>query len=100
MSDSVEGDGRELWADIHPLYEAGQYADAAGRGLEVLRTHPHPRVFFNVACCESRAGRTAEAIEHLRQAIALWEPCRAMARQESDFGPIREDPAFKSLVGD
>jgi 4a-hydroxytetrahydrobiopterin dehydratase len=98
-SDSVEGDGRELWAEIHPLYEAGRYAEAAERGLEVVRAHPHPRVFYNVACCESLAGRTADAVEHLRQAIDLWEPCRAMAKQESDFDPIRDDPAFHALIG-
>lgn len=99
MSDSVDGDGRELWADIHPLYEAGRYAEAAERGLEVLRSNPHPRVFFNVACCESLAGLTTDAVEHLRRAIELWEPCRAMARDEADFDPIREEPAFQALIG-
>jgi hypothetical protein len=98
MPESVERDGRELWAPIHPLYEAGRYAEAAERGREVLEAHPHPRVFYNVACCESLAGQTADAVEHLRRAIELWEPCRGMAKEESDFDPIREEPAFTALI--
>jgi hypothetical protein len=99
VSETIERDpGAEAWAPIHPLYEAGRYAEAADRGNEVLETVPHPRVFFNVACCESLAGRTADAIEHLRQAIDLWEGCREMAKQESDFDPIRTKPAFEELT--
>jgi len=98
MSDSGGNDGRELWAPIHPLYEAGRYAEAAERGREVLEVHPHPRVFVNVACCESLAGLTDDAVEHLRRAIELWEPCRHMAKQEPDFDPIREEPAFQGLM--
>jgi hypothetical protein len=99
MSDAERDEGRELWAPIHPLYEAGRYAEAAERGREVLEVHPHPRVFFNVACCESLAGLTSDAIEHLRRAVELWEPCREMAKQEPDFDPIREEPAFEALIG-
>jgi tetratricopeptide (TPR) repeat protein len=98
--DSIGRDeGSAAWAPVHPLYEAGRYAEAADRGREVLEAVPHPRVFYNVACCESLAGRTAEAIEHLRQAIEGWEGCREMAKQEPDFDPIRDEPAFAELVG-
>jgi hypothetical protein len=101
LPDSIQRDdpGVEAWAPLHPLYEAGRYAEAADRGREVLETAPHPRVFFNVACCESLAGRTTDAVEHLRQAIDLWEGCREMAAQEPDFDPIRDEPAFQELVG-
>jgi hypothetical protein len=92
-------EGSEAWAPVHALYEAGRYAEAADRGREVLEAVPHPRVFYNVACSESLAGRTADAIEHLRQAIEGWEGCREMAKQDSDFDPIRNEPAFEELVG-
>jgi hypothetical protein len=51
-----------------------------------------------VACCESLAGGTADAIEHLRQAIDMWEGCRHMAKEDSDFDPIRNEPAFAELI--
>lgn len=96
---TVEQDpGSVAWASIHPLYEAGAYAEAAERGRDVLEEVPHPRVFYNVACCESLAGQTDEAIEHLRQAIELWEGCRELARGEADFDALRDAPAFQALV--
>ena len=45
------------------------------------------------------AGRTPAALEHLRRAIELSEEFRSYAKDDSDFDPIREDPAFKELVG-
>jgi hypothetical protein len=29
----------------------------------------------------------------------MWEGCREMARQDSDFDPIRGEPEFEELVG-
>ncbi len=52
-----------------------------------------------MACCESLAGRTADAIEHLRIAIDRSEQFRTMAAGDSDFDPIRDEPAFEELVG-
>ena len=102
LPDSIQrdDDGSAAWAPIHPLYEAGRYEEAAARGRELLETYPHPRVFFNVACCESRTGDVSQALVHLRKAIAGWEPCREMAQHEPDFDPIGDDPAFRKLVGD
>jgi len=51
------------------------------------------------ACCESLAGRPADAVEHLRRAIEMWEGCREVAKADSDFDPIRDEPAFRNLVG-
>jgi len=99
VPDSVPRDDAGVWAGVHPLYEAGRYAEAADRGCELLEEHPHPRIFYNVACCESLAGREADALEHLRHATELWEGCRALARDDADFDAIRDKPAFKELVG-
>jgi hypothetical protein len=102
LPDSLEGQGDEgsqAWAPVQPLYEAGRYAEAADRGREVLEAVPHPRVFYNVACCESLAGRTDDAVEHLRQAIEGWEGCRELAKQDSDFDAIRGEAAFQDLMG-
>src|SRR4051812_47766412 len=56
-------------------------------------------LYYNVACCESLAGRTADAIEHLGRAIDRWDGCRDMAKEDSDFDPIRSEPAFAELLG-
>jgi hypothetical protein len=96
-----EADGWELWAPLNPLYDAGKYAEAAERGRELAEAHPeYPGLLYNVACCESLAGRTAEAIECLRLAIERGSRSRALAAKDSDFDPIRDEPAFQELITD
>jgi tetratricopeptide (TPR) repeat protein len=91
--------GWEIWAAAHPLYEAGEYAAAADRGRELVEAHPeYAGPLYNLACCESLAGQKAEAVEHLRQAIDRSERFRSLAAEDSDFDPIREEPAFRELV--
>ncbi len=57
-------------------------------------------LLFNLACCESRCGRTSDALDHLRQAIEISEEFRQSAREDSDLDPIRDEPAFKQLIND
>jgi hypothetical protein len=100
LSDSIQRYAPELWEPVRPLYDAGRYAEAADRGRELIEAHPGlAYLHYNVACCESRAGRTSDAIEHLRQAIDGWEGCREMAKEDSDFDAIRDEPAFQDLIG-
>jgi hypothetical protein len=100
LPDTIERDPPNRWAPLQPLYDDGHYAEAADGGRELLRAYPDdPRLLYNVACSESQAGRTADALEHLGRAVALAEVCRELARDDSDFDPIRGEPAFADLVG-
>ena len=91
--------GWEIWAPLGPLYEAGEYAAAADRGRELAAAYPqYGGLLYNVACCESLAGRPADAIDHLALAIARSERFRSYAEEESDFDPIRDEPRFKELI--
>jgi hypothetical protein len=91
----------EAWTELAPLFEAGEYAEVADRGQALIAADPeNVRLLYNVACAESLAGRTGDAIEHLRHAIGLEpEPLRGLAAGDSDFDPIRAEPAFRDLVG-
>jgi len=96
---AYEPQGWEIWAPLNPLYAAGEYAEAADRGRALLEEHPqYGGLFYNVACCESLAGQTEEAIEHLRVSIDRSKSFRSLAANDSDFDPIRDEPAFKELV--
>jgi adenylate cyclase len=69
-------------------------------GRAVIEANPqYPEPMFNLACCESLLGRTRDALEHLRRAIASSDRMRSFAREDSDLDPIRDEPAFKELVG-
>ena len=97
---AYEPDGWELWGTIRPLYEAGAYAEAADRGRVLAEAHPeYGGLFYNLACCESASGRTADAVDHLRRAIEMSERFREYARDDSDFDPVRQEPAFVELMG-
>src|SRR4051812_41749309 len=54
---AYEPDGWELWAPLSPLYNAGEYAEAADRGRQLVAAHPeYAGLLYNLACCESLAG--------------------------------------------
>jgi hypothetical protein len=93
-------DGWEIWAPLRPLYESGDYAAVVDRGREVIEAHPqYPDALYNLACCESLAGRSADAIEHLRQAVDRSERLRSLAREDSDLDPLRDEVGFNELIG-
>lgn len=93
--------GWELWAPVRLLYDAGDYAAAADRGRELIEASPqYPLPLYNLACVEALSGRTEDALEHLRRSIELSERFREYAKTDSDFDPVRDDPAFRQLVGD
>ena len=99
LPDSIQRYAPELWDPVRPLYEAGRYADAAAMGREILAERPdQAHLFYNVACCESLAGETGAAIDHLRGAVERWEGCREMAREDPDFDPIRAESEFQELM--
>ena len=95
--------GWEIWRPLHHLYESGKYTEIADHERELIETTQYPEPLYNLACCESLAGRTSDAIEHLRLALARTEQyrdrLRSLAAADSDFDPIRDEPAFKELIG-
>jgi len=96
---AYEAQGGEIWMPLHHLYESGEYAEAADRGRELIEAHPeYAGPLYNLACCESLAGRTDDAIRHLRLAIDRKESFRSLAAGDSDFDPIRDEAAFTELV--
>jgi tetratricopeptide (TPR) repeat protein len=92
--------GWELWAPLRPLYETGEHAEVVERLRVLVEAHPqYALLFYNLACCESLTGRTTDAVDHLRRAIDMSEQFRAYAKDDSDLDPIRDEPAFKELIG-
>jgi tetratricopeptide (TPR) repeat protein len=92
--------GWELWAPLNALYQKGEYAEVADRARELAEANPqYALLFYNLACCESMAGRTGDAVEHLRRSIEMSERFRAYAKGDTDLDPIRDEPAFKELIG-
>jgi len=96
---AYEPRGWEVWAPVSHFYDEGDYEGVIEHGRELIEANAYPLPLYNLACCESLAGRTADAIEHLRQAAERSERLRAYARDDSDFDAIRDEPAFREIVG-
>ena len=97
---AYEARGWELWAPLFARYEAGEHAEIAEELRVLVAAHPqYALLFFNLACCESLTGRTADALEHLGRALELSDEFREHARNDSDLDAIRDEPRFKELVG-
>jgi len=71
-------------------YERGDHAGAADALLAALEGDGDPGMLYNLACYESLAGRSEQALEHLRRALARDESLRALVATDADFDPIRE----------
>ncbi len=58
-----------------------------------------PAVLYNLACAESMSGKAADALAHLTRSVEQGERFRELARTDTDFDPIREEPEFQQLLG-
>jgi tetratricopeptide (TPR) repeat protein len=97
---AYEPSGWEVWAPVRNLYEEGNYEAVIERGRELIEANPQYSLpLYNLACCESLAGRKEDALAHLRQALEKSDRVRAYAKEDSDFDAIRDEPAFREMIG-
>ncbi len=89
-------------ADSMAQYREGNYQAAADLARAASESHPEAaNLIYNVACFECLAGAPAETVlADLTRSIELYPEFRDMARTDSDFDPIRDDPAFQELIGE
>jgi len=92
--------GWEVSSPAMAPFRAGDYERAIVLFEPLLEQYPqYPAIAYNLACAECLAGRSDDAIRHLRQALEMDDSLRGLAQRDSDFDPIREDTRFAELVG-
>ncbi|HZQ15704.1 MAG TPA: tetratricopeptide repeat protein [Gaiellaceae bacterium] len=80
-----------------PAMREERWDDAIRLHEEALAEKPgHPALLYNLACMEARAGRPADALAHLRQAVEVEPKWAAHAAKDADFASIRDEPGFPS----
>jgi tetratricopeptide (TPR) repeat protein len=78
-----------------PALREQRYDDAIAMIEQGLSERPgHPALLYNLACAESLAGRSLDALAHLQQAVAADPKSREQAAADPDFDPIRHEPGF------
>lgn len=78
---------------------AGDHEGALANLRRALQDDPsndHAHYIFGVAL--TSRGQTAEALDHLRRAIALNPENRSLARQDDDLDSLRDLPEFQALL--
>jgi mannose-6-phosphate isomerase-like protein (cupin superfamily) len=90
--------GWEVWAEFHPAYEAGDYEAVIERARPTVEAGGYAAPLYNLACCEALAGRTEDAIGHLRVAVERRPNLRDLAKEDTDLDSLRDEPAFQELV--
>jgi hypothetical protein len=90
----VEGD-----AHGQGMFQAGDYEGVIAKGREAIEANPqYGMPLYNLACAESLGGHPQDAIHHLGMAIECWDGARDLAREDTDFDAIRDEPSFQDLV--
>jgi tetratricopeptide (TPR) repeat protein len=90
----------EEFAPAFDAYNAKDYERSLERYTGLLEGD-FPRkagILFNIACNEALLGRTDDAIAHLRAAIEEDPEAAELARTDTDFDSIRDDPRFAELI--
>lgn len=83
------------------LKRTGCVDRAAAAYEEALKVHPDEGLLhYNLACYRCLQGQAQEALKELQRAVSLDDDYRLLAREESDFDPIKQTPEFqKSVAG-
>ena len=90
-------DRDDLRADVRAAGGGRRLTDhgAAGATSKTQPQEVHPA---DLACAESLGGHRQDAIRHRGMAIERWDGARDLARKDSDFDAIRDEPSFQELV--
>ncbi len=93
-------DNVSVWLALGWCYKRTGKLDRAIESLEeALSVNPQDAlVHYNLACYWSLAQNKKQALSYLARAFDLHEDYRTLVAGESDFDPLRNDPAFQALV--
>jgi uncharacterized Ntn-hydrolase superfamily protein len=90
------------WALVlegYRLCDEGEWERAFATGREAIALNPDEgEPYYHLACYLSRAGRRVEALEQLRQAVALDGTLGPRAKLDPDFEQLYEDEEFLEVT--
>ena len=83
------------------LAALGRFPEAEAEYRKATKLEPdHPAPYYNLACLASREGHHQDVVPLLLCAIEFDPTYREEARHDSDFDAVRNDEAFRLLVGE
>jgi quercetin dioxygenase-like cupin family protein len=89
----------EVNAQVFDLFGRGEIREAKELVTGALdRFEDRSALLYNLACAEARLGEVEAAFTHLQAAVDDRETLAALARDDSDFEALRDDPRFAALT--
>jgi hypothetical protein len=83
-----------------PAWKEKRYAEVEASLREGLKLHPgNASLLYDLACLDALQGRTDDAVDHLRSALAAQPKFKEYAATDEDLAAIRDDPRFAEVVG-
>ena len=84
----------------YTLAEKKLWDQAFAAGEEAIRLSPDDgEPYYDLACYYSKAGRKADALARLSDALKRDPALATRAKSDTDFEPLWKDPDFLKLVG-
>ncbi len=92
-------DSRALYMGANGLVGLGKCEQGLEWANRALMIDPEePMVLYNVACIQSLAGRTEEALDSLERAVRNGLTQRGWIEHDSNLDPLRAHPRFEALL--
>lgn len=93
-------DVRAVYMGANGLVALGEYELGLQWAYEALAMEPEePLVLYNVACIQSLAGRSQDALDTLEKAVRSGLTQKEWLEHDSNLDPLRGHPRYKSLIG-
>jgi len=89
---------RIAWYRLGTAYHTiGQYENAI-EAYKHISAYGNPTVLYNLACAYSKAGKTEEALNTLREAVEKGFSQYNFMKKDPDLDNIRKDSRFKDIL--
>jgi tetratricopeptide (TPR) repeat protein len=86
-------------AEAFAAYNSGDFETAVEKQRAAIELMPDNLIMlFNLACFEAKAGKTEDALGHLKKAFQADDRVVELARTDTDLDSLREDPRFTELI--
>ena len=85
----------ESWFAAERYRASGDYEAMVAEIAAGLEHYPdHPALLYNLACAEALAGRSGDALAHVRRALELKPEWADHIRQDADLVALHDDPGW------
>jgi tetratricopeptide (TPR) repeat protein len=92
-------DTRALYMGANGLVALGEHAEGLEWARQALSADPEdPMVLYNVACIQSLAGRSEEAMNCLERSVKNGLSQKEWLENDSNLDPVRRHPRYQALI--